>query len=88
MTLPLSERVTTLHDIDNDKDYHAEVRVCKEAQLIVFYRADLTADIKEVQFDVYDEDTQIWSNEFYTCKYPNIDALNAGDKTVRINNHR
>jgi|TARA_B100001057_G_scaffold122079_1_gene120949 hypothetical protein len=88
MTLPLSERVTTLHDIDNAKDYHAEVRVCKESQLIVSYRKDLTAEIAEVQFDVYDETTQTWTNEFWSCVFPNIDALNATDKTVRINNHR
>ena len=88
MVKPLEERVVELKDLDNDKVYHGEVRVCTEDQLVVSYRKDLTAEIEEVQFDVYDSATDKWTREDWECTYPNIDKLNATDVTVRVNNHR
>ena len=88
MVKPLEERVVELKDLDNDKVYHGEVGVCTEDRLVVSYRKDLTAEIEEVQFDVYDSATDKWTREDWECTYPNIDKLNATDVTVRVNNHR
>ena len=88
MVKPLEERVVELKDLDNDKVYHGEVRVWTEDRLVVSYRKDLTAEIEEVQFDVYDSATDKWTREDWECTYPNIDKLNATDVTVRVNNHR
>ena len=88
MVKPLEERVVELKDLDNDKVYHGEVRGCTEDRLVVSYRKDLTAEIEEVQFDVYDSATDKWTREDWECTYPNIDKLNATDVTVRVNNHR
>ena len=52
MAKPLEERVVVLKDLDNDKTYHGEVRVCTENLLVVSFRKDLTAEIEEVPFDV------------------------------------
>jgi len=62
--------------------------VCTEDRLVVSYRKDLTAEIDEVQFDVYDSATDKWTREDWECTYPNIDKLNATDITVRVSNHR
>ena len=88
MVKPLEERVVELKDLDNDKVYHGEVRVCTEDRLVVSYRKDLTAEIEEVQFDVYDSATDKWTREDLECTYPNIEKLNATDVTVRVSNHR
>ena len=88
MPKPLEERVVVLKDLDNDKTYHGEVRVCTEDRLVVSYRKDLTAEIDEVQFDVYDSATDKWSRDDWECTYPNIEKLNATDITVKVNNHR
>ena len=88
MAKPLEERVVVLKDLDNDKTYHGEVRVCTESKLVVAYREKDTAAKKEIQFDVYDSATDKWTRDDWECTYPNIEKLNATDITVKVNNHR